>query len=72
VTAGTVFHRTRTPLRICTRANNLQGWQQDFAKAKSILEITTNVPGHNQKHDEVLKAIETDDPNNFAVNSNPA
>jgi hypothetical protein len=57
---------------LCTRANNLLGWQQDFAKAKSILEITTNIPGHNQNHDEVLKAIETDDPNNFIVNVNPA
>jgi hypothetical protein len=46
---------------MCNRLNHVKGWQQDFEKAKSILLITTTIPGHNQNHDEVLKLIETDD-----------
>jgi hypothetical protein len=32
-------------------------------KAKSMLRITTGIPGHNSNHDEVLNLIETDNPN---------
>jgi hypothetical protein len=48
---------------MCNRAKHIEGWQRDFQKAKSILEITTTIPGHNHSQDEVLKLIETDNLN---------
>jgi hypothetical protein len=53
---------------LCLRATDREGWKQDFAKAKAILEITTNITGHNQNHDEVLKDIEIDATTKWLVN----
>jgi hypothetical protein len=48
---------------LCIYANKREGWQQDLAKATSILRITTSIPGHNGNHDDVLRLIETDGAN---------
>jgi hypothetical protein len=48
---------------MCNRANQVDGWRQDFEKAKSIFVITTSIPGHNPNHDEMLALLEKDDLN---------
>jgi hypothetical protein len=43
---------------LCEKANNTGDWQSDIETARKILLITTQIPGHNEHHDQVLKLIE--------------
>ena len=42
----------------CKKANKVEGWERDLDTARKILLITTQIPGHNVHHDEVLKLID--------------
>jgi hypothetical protein len=42
----------------CEKADNTGDWQLDLDTARTIFGITTQIPGHNVNHDEVLKWIE--------------
>ena len=41
----------------CLKEEGDQLWVEMARKAKSILEKTTRIPGHNSKHDKVLKRV---------------
>ncbi len=42
----------------CEKADNTGDWQHDVDTARTILGITTQIPGHHANHDEVLKWID--------------
>ena len=42
----------------CERDSNTGDWQHDMVTARTILSITTQIPGHNANHDNVLKWID--------------
>jgi hypothetical protein len=45
----------------CNRLNNADGWQKDADTARKILRITTQIPGHNQHHDQILRMLDRGD-----------
>jgi len=63
ITMNSKFPFTYYYIGMCNRANQVDGWRQDYEKAKSIFVITTSIPGHNQNHDEMLDLPEKDDLN---------
>ena len=42
----------------CRRLTNDKNWHHDVATARSILIVTTQIPGHHVNHDEILKMID--------------
>jgi hypothetical protein len=46
----------------CNKANNIGDWQRDIETSRNILLITTQIPGHNANHDEILKLIDAGKP----------
>ena len=44
-------------------------WQKDIDKARTILRITTQIPGHHQNHDEILRMIDRGDLKSHADNA---
>jgi hypothetical protein len=45
----------------CNHLGNTGEWQKDIEAAQTILRITTQIPGHNQNHDEILSMIDRGD-----------
>jgi hypothetical protein len=45
----------------CNNANNTGDWHKDIDTAQTIFRITTQIPGHHQNHDEILRMIDRGD-----------
>jgi hypothetical protein len=45
----------------CNNANNTGDWRKDIDTAQALFRITTQIPGHNQNHDEILRMIDRRD-----------
>lgn len=44
---------------LCNQRTRSGDWQHDIDTARRILLITTQIPGHNKGHDELLKLLDT-------------
>lgn len=44
-------------LALCLRDRHDEGWRLHARRAVEILQITTQINGHNENHDEVLKKL---------------
>jgi hypothetical protein len=45
----------------CNKLNNADEWQKDADTAQRLFRITTQIPGHNQNHDEILRMLNRGD-----------
>jgi hypothetical protein len=45
----------------CNRLNNADRWQKDVDTTRRLFHITTQIPGHNQNHDEILRMLDRGD-----------
>jgi len=45
----------------CNKLNNADEWQKDADTAEKLFRITTQIPGHNQNHDEILRMLNRGD-----------
>ena len=45
----------------CYRLSNATEWQKDADTAQRLFRVTTQIPGHNQNHDEILKMLDRGD-----------
>ena len=45
----------------CNKLNNTDQWQKDADIAQRLFRITTQIPGHNQNHEEILRMLDRGD-----------